>query len=268
MSGLEVEAIDAGRAAILQGGGRTGARSRAPPQRRPADGVQGRRGHGRAARHRLRRAQRRGRHEGALRARRRHAAGRSPAALRDQAREHARRREPGHAVLGARAGPVGRSLAACWRCPPMRRSAATCARCSRSTIKLLTLKLTPNRADCLSVLGVAREVAALTAHASFAPPDRRRSPRKTIDATFPVRISDPTGCGRFTGRVIRNVERRRADAGLDEAAPGARGPALDLGAGGRHQLRDARTGPAAARLRPGQAAGRHRRALRPQGRAA
>src|SRR4029077_19892074 len=29
---------------------------------------------------------------------------------------------------------------------------------------------------------------------------------KTCDATLPVKISDPLGCGRFTGRVIRNVD--------------------------------------------------------------
>jgi len=68
---------------------------------------------------------------------------------------------------------------------------------------VFTLKLTPNRADCLSVLGVAREVAALT-----------RAGLKTIeippvpaenDAAFPVKIIDVHGCGRFAGRVIRNV---------------------------------------------------------------
>ncbi|MEK6210389.1 MAG: phenylalanine--tRNA ligase subunit beta [Pseudomonadota bacterium] len=69
--------------------------------------------------------------------------------------------------------------------------------------KVLTIKLTPNRADCLSVLGVAREVAALTA-APLNRPDAHPVPA-TNDARFPVRISDPNGCGRFTGRVIRNV---------------------------------------------------------------
>src|SRR6266850_4195838 len=69
--------------------------------------------------------------------------------------------------------------------------------------KVLTIKLTPNRADCLSVLGVAREVAALTG-APLNPPDTHSVPA-TNDARFPVRISEPKGCGRFTGRVIRNV---------------------------------------------------------------
>jgi phenylalanyl-tRNA synthetase beta chain len=69
--------------------------------------------------------------------------------------------------------------------------------------KLLTVKLTPNRADCLSVLGVAREVAALT-RAKLAPPEIPAI-RPAIEETFPVSISGPEGCGRFTGRVIRNV---------------------------------------------------------------
>jgi phenylalanyl-tRNA synthetase beta chain len=69
---------------------------------------------------------------------------------------------------------------------------------------VFTLKLTPNRADCLSLLGVAREVAALT-RAKLHAPDIRPVPAVT-EATFPVKISDPRGCGRFTGRVIRNVD--------------------------------------------------------------
>jgi phenylalanyl-tRNA synthetase beta chain len=69
--------------------------------------------------------------------------------------------------------------------------------------RIFTLKLTPNRADCLSVLGVAREVSALT-RAKLQPPEIRPVPAAS-DSKFPVKISDPRGCGRFTGRVIRNV---------------------------------------------------------------
>ncbi len=68
---------------------------------------------------------------------------------------------------------------------------------------ILTLKLTPNRADCLSVLGVAREVAALTG-APLEPPRIERVPEKS-EARHPVRITAPEGCGRFAGRVIRGV---------------------------------------------------------------
>jgi len=69
---------------------------------------------------------------------------------------------------------------------------------------VFTLKLTPNRADCLSVLGVAREVSAL-ARAKLHLPEIPPVP-PSIDAKFPVKISEPTGCGRFAGRVIRNVD--------------------------------------------------------------
>src|SRR5712691_7904812 len=69
--------------------------------------------------------------------------------------------------------------------------------------RLFTLKLTPNRPDCLSVLGVAREVAALT-RSQLKAPDIRPVPPAN-DATFPVKITHADGCGRFAGRVIRNV---------------------------------------------------------------
>ncbi len=69
---------------------------------------------------------------------------------------------------------------------------------------VFTLKLTPNRADCLSVLGVAREVAALT-RTSLTPPDVRPVPAVN-DAVHPVSIIDASGCGRFASRIIRNVD--------------------------------------------------------------
>lgn len=68
---------------------------------------------------------------------------------------------------------------------------------------VLTLKLTPNRADCLSVLGVAREVSALTGAALEQP--AIKAVGKKNNEKHPVRISAPEGCGRFAGRVIRGV---------------------------------------------------------------
>ena len=75
---------------------------------------------------------------------------------------------------------------------------------------LLTLKLTPNRADCLSLAGVAREVAALTGCALRLPDCSPVVP--TIPDRLPVQI-DPAAqdlCGRFAGRVIRGVNARAA----------------------------------------------------------
>lgn len=69
--------------------------------------------------------------------------------------------------------------------------------------RVVVLKLTPNRADCLSLLGIAREAAALTGAPLLAPPVAPVS--ATCADTHPVRVSAPDGCGRFTGRVIRGV---------------------------------------------------------------
>ena len=68
---------------------------------------------------------------------------------------------------------------------------------------LLTLKLTPNLAHCLSVYGVAREVAALTG----APLASQSFPAAAVTDTtrLPVKISADDLCGRFSGRVIKNV---------------------------------------------------------------
>lgn len=71
-----------------------------------------------------------------------------------------------------------------------------------------TIKLTPNKADCLSVLGVAREVSALTGSPlSLAP---TRAVPVNSDEILPVKVSAPDLCGRFAGRVIRGLNARAA----------------------------------------------------------
>jgi len=70
--------------------------------------------------------------------------------------------------------------------------------------RVLSFKLTPNRADCLSVLGIAREVAALTGAALKATAPRPVAARGK--ARHPFGITHAEGCGRFAGRVIRDVD--------------------------------------------------------------
>jgi phenylalanyl-tRNA synthetase beta chain len=71
---------------------------------------------------------------------------------------------------------------------------------------LFTLKLTPNRADCLSILGVAREVAALTGAELCMP--AMTPVQVTLDEILPVEVLAPDLCGRFGGRVVRGVNAR------------------------------------------------------------
>lgn len=65
------------------------------------------------------------------------------------------------------------------------------------------IDLTPNRGDCLSVLGLAREVAALTGAKLKA----RRTPRTrvAIRDRRTVRVRAAGDCPRYTGRVIRGI---------------------------------------------------------------
>ena len=73
---------------------------------------------------------------------------------------------------------------------------------------LLTLKLTPNLGHCLSVYGIAREVSALTG----APLQQPMFAPVTVvhRETLPVKIEAPDLCGRFSGRIIRNVDTKAA----------------------------------------------------------
>ena len=73
---------------------------------------------------------------------------------------------------------------------------------------LFTLKLTPNLAHCLSVYGIAREVSALTGAPLRSPLFNRAAVLHT--ERLPVTISAPDLCGRFSGRIIRNVNPRAA----------------------------------------------------------
>ena len=71
---------------------------------------------------------------------------------------------------------------------------------------LITIKLTPNRPDCLSMAGIAREVAAITG----APATLPSIAPVTIDsdATRNVRIEDEDACPRFASRVIEGIDAR------------------------------------------------------------
>ncbi len=72
---------------------------------------------------------------------------------------------------------------------------------------LFEVNLTPNRGDCMSVLGVAREVAA-SRDTPLHPPEMR-TVNAEINDTFPVRLEaaskDGDGCPKFAGRVVRGI---------------------------------------------------------------
>lgn len=71
---------------------------------------------------------------------------------------------------------------------------------------VIEIEINPSRGDCLSVLGVAREVAARYGLAlkdtAVRPEEQRRDP---IGGAITVTVQDTGGCPRYAGRLIRNV---------------------------------------------------------------
>ena len=72
----------------------------------------------------------------------------------------------------------------------------------------ITLDLTPNRGDCLSLKGVAREVGVLN-DLPVRVPDCAPVPAR-IDDRLPVEIVAGDGCPRYLGRVVLSVDTRRS----------------------------------------------------------
>jgi len=72
------------------------------------------------------------------------------------------------------------------------------------TDQVIDLDLTPNRADCFSVLGVARDLAA-GLQLDFSEPSIPAAEAAT-STLIPVTLDPDAGCGRFVGRVIENID--------------------------------------------------------------
>ena len=69
--------------------------------------------------------------------------------------------------------------------------------------KLFTLKLTPNRSDCLSIVGIAREVAALTGATLDLPKfDAVSAQHQELKK---VSVADAEACARYCGRLVKGV---------------------------------------------------------------
>ena len=71
---------------------------------------------------------------------------------------------------------------------------------------VLNIEVTTNRPDCLSILGLAREVAALTGKKIKFPKIARLTAHRAAGGPRPVvKIEDPKTCGLYVARLIRNV---------------------------------------------------------------
>jgi len=70
--------------------------------------------------------------------------------------------------------------------------------------EVMEIDLTPNRADCLSVCGVARELSVLTGIEMQEPEIHEHAPE--IDEQIDVAIEAESACPRYIGRLIRGID--------------------------------------------------------------
>ncbi len=71
--------------------------------------------------------------------------------------------------------------------------------------QIIELELTPDRSDCLSMLGVAYEVAALTGREVKMPPMSVTETGETLSDRIKVAIADSKLCSRYTARAVDNI---------------------------------------------------------------
>jgi phenylalanyl-tRNA synthetase beta chain len=71
---------------------------------------------------------------------------------------------------------------------------------------ILELNVTPNRGDAMSVLGIAREVAALAGSDVRLPAPADAT---SLQETYPTSLSAPAGCPKFTCRIVRGIDNQR-----------------------------------------------------------
>jgi phenylalanyl-tRNA synthetase beta chain len=71
---------------------------------------------------------------------------------------------------------------------------------------IFDIKVTPNRADCLSVIGIAREVAALTNQPTHIPEPSHAEEGEPIHNFISVEIADPDLCSRYCASLVTGVK--------------------------------------------------------------
>lgn len=70
--------------------------------------------------------------------------------------------------------------------------------------RILDLEITPNRADCLSIIGIAREIKAIFGVKLKKPSFKIQKELK--NQGFTISIANPAACFRYAGRIVRNVK--------------------------------------------------------------
>ena len=81
---------------------------------------------------------------------------------------------------------------------------------------VIEIDLTPNRSDCHSVIGIAREVSALTGGRFKYPDISVKESDGDINSLISVAVEAPQLCPRYTARIIRGVKVKPAPSWLEK----------------------------------------------------
>lgn len=73
---------------------------------------------------------------------------------------------------------------------------------------IIEISVTPNRADCLGILGVARDVAVINQLPLVEP--EINPVKATVDATISIDVQAPQACPRYLGRVVKGINVKAA----------------------------------------------------------
>ncbi|PKM77087.1 MAG: phenylalanine--tRNA ligase subunit beta [Firmicutes bacterium HGW-Firmicutes-15] len=76
----------------------------------------------------------------------------------------------------------------------------------RADDSILELDLTPNRGDCLGVINLAREIAALNGTDISIPKIEMQENQEDVHDYISVEIADPDLCPRYTARMVKNIK--------------------------------------------------------------
>jgi phenylalanyl-tRNA synthetase beta chain len=91
-----------------------------------------------------------------------------------------------------------------WELPPDAPIGEDLQKYLKLSDSVIEVDLTPNRGDCLSMRGIAREVGAINQQAVNLP--KIEPVPATIKDAFPVELQAKDACPKFVGRVIRDID--------------------------------------------------------------
>lgn len=101
---------------------------------------------------------------------------------------------------------MGEDAAGIWLLPPDTPLGIPIDKAARVDDTIIEVSVTPNRGDCLSVIGIAREIAAITGRPLQYPRITLQETGPPVSSLSSVTIEDPDGCPRYAARIVEGIK--------------------------------------------------------------